>query len=322
MRNKVFVGAFLCLIACISWGAMFPVADRAFEHINPFYFTIYRYGTAAIILILLLLWREGLSAFRLEGKGLLLWFFGTMGFVIYNIGIFWGQNLLGEPGIMVASIMESVMPMISIVIVWIMFRNTPHIFTFVCVIIAFVGAALVITNGDIGSFLSATNQVIPSLITFIAVVGWVVYTMGGGSFQGWSALRYSTLSCAIGTLTALVIVLIATWTGYVSFPTWEITKAVSPHITFMVIFPGVIALVGWNYGISIIKPLNGLLFQNFVPVTTLTISFIQGNTITKFDVLGTVFIIFALIANNIYIRIQQRKTHQKVKHVKLQESPS
>lgn len=321
MRNKFFLGAFLCLIACISWGAMFPVANSAFQYINPFYFTIYRYGTAAIILILLLLWREGLSAFRLEGKGLSLWFFGTMGFVIYNIGIFWGQNLLGEPGIMIASIMESVMPMVSIIIVWILYRNTPHIFTFACVILAFIGAALVITKGDFTAFLSATNQMIPSLITFIAVVGWVIYTMGGEKFQSWSALRYSTLSCAIGTFTALIIVLIASWTGYVSFPTWEITKAVAPHISFMVIFPGVIALIGWNYGISIIKPLNGLLFQNFVPVTTLTISFIQGTMITRYDLLGTIFIIVALISNNLFARFKQRK-EKSLKQINLQKNVS
>src|SRR5699024_248389 len=182
------------------------------------YFTIYRYVTAAIILVLLLLWREGKEAFRLEGKGFSLWFFGTMGFTIYNIGIFWGQDLLGDPGIMVASIMESVMPMISIIIVWILFRNTPHIFTFGCVVIAFIGASLVITNGDFATFFTATNAMIPTLITFIAVVGWVVYTMGGDAFKSWSALRYSTLSCVLGTATALIIVLIATGTGHISLP--------------------------------------------------------------------------------------------------------
>lgn len=321
MRNKIFIGAMLCLIACISWGAMFPVANSAFKHINPFYFTIYRYGTVAIILLILLFLREGFSAFRLEDKGLILWFFGTMGFVVYNIGIFWGQDLLGEPGIMIASIMESVMPMISIIIVWLLFRNTPHYFTFVCVIVAFIGAALVITNGDLSAFLSATDRIIPSLITFAAVVGWVIYTMGGDSFRGWSVLRYSTLSCALGTFTALIIVLIASLMGYISFPTWEITKAVSPHITFMVIFPGLIALLGWNYGIRLIKPLNGLLFQNFVPVTTLAITFWQGMTITRYDILGTVFIIVALISNNLFLRFHARRKNT-TESFKLQEDAS
>lgn len=312
MKNKVLIGAFLCFIASVSWGAMFPVANHAFQNIDPFYFTIFRYGTVSIILVILLLWREGIKAFRLEGKGFALWFFGTMGFTVYNILIFFGQNLLGEPGIMVASIMESVMPMISIVIVWLLYRNRPHNFTLLCVIFAFIGASLVITKGDFGAFFSATSNMIPTFIIFISVIGWVVYTMGGESFPGWSILRYSTLSCLLGTLTAGVVVTIVTLSGYVSVPTLETIKIVSPHITFMALFPGLIALLGWNYGVSILKPLNGLLFLNFVPVTTLTISVIQGTLVTIYDVIGAAFIIISLIANNLYLRkLDQNKIQEK-----------
>ena len=107
MKNNVLLGAILCFIAAVSWGAMFPVAHDAFKHIDPFYFTIIRYGSVTLILIAILLWKEGKKAFRLEGKGLALWFFGTMAFTVYNLLIFWGEDLLGESGVMVASIMES-----------------------------------------------------------------------------------------------------------------------------------------------------------------------------------------------------------------------
>src|SRR5699024_9511003 len=108
---------------------MFPVANHAFLHINPFYFTLFRYIAVSMILVIVLYWKEGREAFKLEGRGLPLWFFGTMAFTIYNLLIFWGEDLLGEPGVMVASVMESLMPMISIVIVWILYRNRPHLFT-------------------------------------------------------------------------------------------------------------------------------------------------------------------------------------------------
>ena len=69
----------------------------------------------------------------------------------------------------------------------------------------------------------------------------------------------------------------------------------------MIIFPGLIALLGWNVGVSILSPINALLFINFVPVTTLVISIYQGHNITTFDIIGTVLIIFSLIANNILL---------------------
>ncbi|HLR52603.1 MAG TPA: DMT family transporter [Candidatus Avamphibacillus sp.] len=324
MKNKVLFGALLCFIASVSWGAMFPVANDAFHHIDPFYFTIFRYVAVTVILIPILLWKEGKQAFRLEGKGLSLWFFGTMAFVVYNLLIFWGEDLLGEPGVMVASVMESLMPMISIVIVWMLYRNRPPAFTLLCVLIAFVGASFVVTKGNYGAFFTATGDIIPTLFTFIAVIGWVVYTMGGEKFAGWSALRYSTLSCLLGTATAVVIVFIVTLTGYISVPTVETIQIVSPHLLFMIIFPGAIALVGWNIGVAILSPLNGLLFINFVPVTTVVISIFQGHQLTAFDYWGTAFIVISLISNNIFLRIREKKRDEEKEEYEgqIQESPS
>ncbi|WP_424236949.1 DMT family transporter [Bhargavaea ginsengi] len=313
MKNTVVWAAILCLISAVSWGAMFPVANHAFQHIDPFYFTLFRYGFVTFILVVWLVWKEGKDAFRFEGKGRLLWFFGTMAFAVYNLLIFWGQDLLGDPGTMIASIMESLMPMISIVIAWVFIRQRPHAFTMFCVVLGFVGASLVVTKGDFGAFFSASNAIIPSLLIFIAVVGWVVYTMGGTRFSndGWSALRYSTLSCLLGTATAAVVVIGVTLTGYVSFPTVETLTITSPHLAFMVIFPGVIALVGWNYGVSVITPLNGLLFLNFVPVTTLIIQIVQGVSVTAYDYIGTVFIVLSLLLNNLFLRLQQKDRETK-----------
>nr|WP_274365869.1 MULTISPECIES: DMT family transporter [unclassified Paenibacillus] len=322
MRNNALLGAILCFIAAVSWGAMFPVSHAAFSHIDPFYFTIIRYGSVTLILIAILLWKEGKKAFRFEGKGLHLWFYGTMAFTVYNLFIFWGEDLLGKPGVMVASIMESLMPMISILIGWMIFKKRTHLFTLGCVLVSFVGAMLVITKGDIQAFLGATDHFVPSMLIFIAVIGWVIYTIGGSKFRGWSALRYSTLSCLLGTSTAIVITAGASLFGYISVPSEESIRAVRPHLLFMIIFPGVIALLGWNVGVSILSPLNALLFINFVPVTTLVVSIFQGNGITVFDILGTVFIIVSLLSNNIFVRLLHRKQSKRAVLTHLRERTS
>lgn len=307
MKNRSLWGVLLCFVAAASWGAMFPVAHAAFAYIDPFYFTIIRYGTVSILLAALLLWKEGWRAFRLEGRGLKLWFYGTMAFAVYNLLMFWGEDLLGEPGVMVASIMESLMPMISIVIAWLCFRKRPHSFTLLCVAVSFVGAMLVITKGDLRVFAGAADQLVPSLLIFMAVVGWVIYTMGAKQFGDWSALRYSTLSCLLGTLTSVIVVAVATMAGYIEVPTGEVLRATAPHLAFMIVLPGLIAVLGWNIGVGILSPINALLFINFVPVTTLVVSAFQGNGITKADLMGTVLIILALLSNNLFARMAYRK---------------
>jgi len=313
--NRVMIGALLCFIAAASWGAMFPVAHSAFQYIDPFYFTVFRYGSVAVILAALLLWKEGARAFRLEGRGLSLWFFGTMAFTVYNLLIFWGEDLLGEPGVMSASIMESLMPMISILIGRLLFRKGVHRFTLVCVLASFIGAVLVITKGDFGAFAGTAGKLGPTALLFLAVVGWVIYTMGAEKFTGWSALRYSTLTCLLGTGTAIIITIGTTLAGYTAAPTFDALMDASPHLIFMIVFPGLIALLGWNAGVAILSPLNGLLFINIVPVTTLAVSVLQGYHVTAFDLIGTALIIASLLSNNLFVRMtlraQPHHRHQK-----------
>src|SRR5699024_5897700 len=129
MKHNIWLSVLLCGIASISWGSRFPVAKDAFYYINTFYFSLIRYNTFVVICDLLLYFIESKKRLRLEGKGLSIWFFGTMVFTIYNIFIFWGQDLLQYQGVLLASIMEALAPILSIFILWYVYNNRPHRFT-------------------------------------------------------------------------------------------------------------------------------------------------------------------------------------------------
>lgn len=315
-KGQMIVGAMACLIASMSWGAMFPVADHALEYIDPFYFSMIRYGAVSIVLVILLLIIEGKKAFRLEGKGKLLVFFGTMAFTVYNVLIFLGQMLMGKSGVMVASIMEALMPMISIGILWGYKHVKPKKYMIISMILAFIGAVFVITNGDIGFFLTLGDSFFSLSFMLIGVIGWVIYTMGGQSFRDWSTLRYSTLTCVLGTAVTGILTIIITMLGHVPVPSMETIFTIKYDLLFMMILPGIVALLSWNYGVKILSSVNGILFINFVPITTLVIMMIQGYKITIFDVVGTLLVIIALIRINIY----QRKEENMKKQI-LQEEP-
>ncbi|WP_415782926.1 DMT family transporter [Bacillus manliponensis] len=299
------LGALACLVASMSWGAMFPVADHALEYIDPFYFSLIRYGAVAIVLVLLLWMKEGKKAFRLEGKGKLLLFFGTMAFTVYNVLLFLGQMLMGKPGIMVASIMESLMPMISIMILWMFKSVKPKKYMITGMAIAFLGAFFVITKGDMSFFFTLQDHMLSLFFMFIGVVGWVVYTMGGKSFSDWSTLRYSTLTCVFGTIVTGIITFVVTQLGYIAVPTVETLSIVKYDLLFMMTLPGIVALLAWNYGVKVLSSINGILFINFVPITTLLVMMFQGYEITMFDAVGTLLVMIALIRNNIYQRREE-----------------
>lgn len=307
MKNNILIGAIFCAIASASWGAMFPVANHAFQYIDPFYFTIIRYLPVVLILIALLALTEGKKAFRTDGRGLVLWFFGTMGFTVYNLLIFFGQDLLADDGVLLASVMEALAPTISILILWFMHKNRPSLFTITCIIISFIGVLFVVTNGNMG-ILFGENRIVPLLILFVAAAGWALYTIGGSVFPTWSVLRYSTLSCLYGTLTATGVVIILTLVGYIDVPTFATLNTIKFNMLFMIFLPGLFALLFWNKGVVLLKPINAILFINFAPVTTIVIRLFQGHSISIYEITGVAIVCAMIIANNMYQRILTKKT--------------
>lgn len=303
----MFIGSLMAIFASASWGAMFPVAEHAFQYISPFYFTIIRYIPVAVILVMLLYFIEGKRSFKTDGNGFRLWFFGTMGFTVYNLFIFWGQNLLGGPGVLLASIMEALAPIVSILIVWFVKKSRPHAFTMFCIVAAFIGVLLVVTNGDF-SVLFGLNRLFPLVILLLAAVGWAIYTFGGNEFNGWSVLRFSALSSLYGTITATIVVTVLSIFGMVEVPTLHEVYMVRYDMLFMIFIPGLLALLLWNKGVEILKPINAILFINFAPVTTIIIRMLQGYPISVYEFSGAAIVCLAIVFNNVHQRMLMSKT--------------
>lgn len=309
-RPNILYGALLLIIASASWGAMFPVAAEIFKVISPFYFTLLRYLPVAILLAIILYVKEGASAFSTEGNTFMIWLFGSMGFTVYNLLIFIGQDQLGEPGILIASIMEAAVPIISVMVMWGYYRARPSNFTLVTIVIAFIGVLFVVTNGDFSTILGG-ERLMPLFLLFLAAVGWSLYTIGGSRLPKWSVLRYSTLSIIYGMTTTTVLVLIGTAMGKIEVPTMTEVLSVKYHLLFMILLPGLFALIGWNKGVQILTPINAALFINFAPVTTIVIRMIQGHTIQPFEIAGVGIVCSMIVANNVYTRFSQRKAMPK-----------
>jgi len=301
-RNKAAKGALLCLFTSVAWGAMFPVMGSALQKMDAFYLSVYRYSIMSVLLCAVLFLFEGRRSFRLDGKGKALWFYGTMAVAGYNLLVFWAQHRMGVSGTILASIMESMMPMITVPILWIGKRERPAAFTLLCVAVAFVGVLAVVTKGDFRSFLLSGDSLLATVVMFLGVVGWVVYTIGAERFGDWSPLRYTALSCLLGTVSADLIVFAATGFGYLRPPGLGALYAVRWELGYTVLVSGVAALLSWNAGVKLLKPINGMLFVNFVPVVTFLIAVLQGYRMTFYDAVGSALIIGALLLNNLFQR--------------------
>jgi len=178
----------------------------------------------------------------------------------------------------------------------------------------------VITKGDMSFFVTLKDNMFPLAFIFIGVVGWVIYTMGGQTCSDWSTLRYSTLTCVFGTTVTGIITVIITSLGYISVPSMGTISIVKYDLLFMMTLPGIVALLAWNYGVKILSSINGILFINFVPITTLAIMMMQGYQITMFDIIGTVLVIAALIRNNVCQRKEENINKRVLQEEQLRQA--
>ncbi|AZS15447.1 DMT family transporter [Paenibacillus lutimineralis] len=158
---------------------------------------------------------------------------------------------------------------------------------------------LVITNGDPSQIVQIKEYIGASLLIMLGALCWVIYTMGGSQFVGWSPLRYTALTTCFGSLMNILLILSATVFGALRAPSVERIGSAGAELLYMILIAGVLAVFTWNVGNKILKPENGMLFMNIVPVTSVTFSALQGVEVGRLQMAGTFIVIIALVINNL-----------------------
>lgn len=277
---------------------------HALTYIDPFNFTTFRYGIAGIAFALLLLFREGQNSFRLKGERWgLAWLFGTLGFAGFGFLVFLGQSLAGARGALTASIMMATMPMLGLLTIWALKKVRPHASTMSFILLSFSGVVLVITNGDVFAVLNSPISLAANLLLIAGALCWVLYTIGGSYFPGWSPLRYTTMTTLLGMISVVLIDLFLVGSGAISVPSAASIITIVPHLLYMALVAGLVAVLCWNVGNRIITPTNGVLFMDVVPITAFIVSALNGVVPTNMQITGAVITAMALVLNN----LNQRK---------------
>jgi drug/metabolite transporter (DMT)-like permease len=291
-------GVLIMMMTVLIWGGLFPVAKAALQTLDAFWVSAIRYGTAALLFVAILCWREGGAALRYHGKLLQASFFGIMGFTGFSILVFIGlARSRPEHGAIIMALQTPIAAFAH----WMLKGARPASFTLGCVAIAIIGVFMVITKGDLAHTF-AGGTFIGDVLIFLGAMSWVVYTIGAVSFPGWSALRFTTLTCLPGTVGIFVVTGIATLSGYVSIPAGATLASVGWELAYLALFTAVLAVLFWNMAIGYLGALNTMLLGNLVPVVTFAIRILQGHRFEAIELGGAALVVAALIANNLYLR--------------------
>ncbi len=298
MQTNQFKGVMIMLVTVLIWGGMFPVAKGALQTLDAFWLSSLRYGIAAPLFVAILCWREGGSALRYRGRFLKAAFYGFVGFSGFSILVFIG---LGKSRPEHAAIIMALQTPIAAFVHWALKGTRPANFTLACIAVAILGVFLVITKGDpVHAFSGGTF--LGDMLIFLGAMSWIAYTIGAVSFPGWSALRFTTLTCLPGTAGIFIITAVASLGGYVAAPALSTVASLGWELAYLAVLTVVLAVLFWNMAIGYLGALNTMLLGNLVPVVTFAIRILQGHRFETIELGGAALVVAALIANNLYLR--------------------
>lgn len=281
------------LTAAVSWGGMFPISAALLHRIDPVQLSAERYAIAALVLLAIAALREGPRALRTEGRLGRIVPLGLAGFTGYNILTMFGVKLAGPQH---AALLMATMPALTMLVQSARNRVAPPAGRIPFVVAAFVGVALVIFGGGgAGSAGSLAGDV--ALVA--AALCWVVYTIGAGSVPGWSPLRYTALTAAVGASGLVVIAAAGIALGALHAPHMRTLIDTAPAMAYMALIAGVYAVLAWTTGVRGLGPQRTSLFINIVPIVTFTIAIALGTRPTLLEAFGALLTIAALVGDNL-----------------------
>jgi drug/metabolite transporter (DMT)-like permease len=266
ITQRRFTGVDGALLAVVFiWGANFVVMKQAFSEIDPLAFNVVRLTLAAIILMLVLVIREGWQPIPKSDWGKLIWL-GLLGNFFYQIPFILGLKLTTPEN---SSLLIATIPvwaaMLAMILGW--ERITRRIWT--GILLSFAGVLLVTTASARFSFNSSGFW--GDLLTLGAAACWAAYTVFSKELLGrYSPLRVSALALVAGVMGLWVISLPAVITfSWLEVPAWAwVTIAYSGALSIA------LAYVIWATGVKHVGAARTAVYNNLVPVVTFLLAYL------------------------------------------------
>jgi len=301
MRGRsTLVGAAFATITAVTWGGQFVVGKSALDRVNAFPLSTVRYAGAAGLWLIVLAAVEGRGALRLDGRGLRLFWLGSLGFAGFNLLAYTG---LAHSRPQSASLIVALAPLLTALVLWRRTGTRPTRVTFGFLALALSGVVLVISGGHPSTIVSGSIGWGDALV-LAGVFSFVLYGLGAAQFRDFSPLRYTTLTAALGWITMAAATAVALGAGLVPMPSGSALLSTTPQIAYLALPGAFIAVLTWNAAIGLIGAQNAVLFGNLIPVTTFAIEIVRGYRPNAVELAGAALTIAALVANNLAARRQ------------------
>lgn len=293
----------MALVTVVIWGVQFPIAKSAFETVDAFHSAIVRFGIPAMILVIILVMREGRSALAFNRETREVGFLGVVGMCGAPSLIF-GGLMFTRPEI--AAIIVATQPIMTVIAQRFAGGTRPGIVSISCIALAFLGVVTVVTQWRTDLQLTQ-RELLGDFMAVIGAICWVIYTIAIGRFKHWSSLRVTTVSMVSGAAANTLLAFILVALGFLQRPSISDWYIVRYEMAFLAFIGVLIAMTCWNIGTRKLGPLNAMLFINLIPIVTFMVRYYQGYRFTWVELLGVGMVITALLTQNMVMRYRMAR---------------
>jgi len=296
MQTKTPTLTYLKLI-CVAlfWGGTF-IAGHIVAHAMPHIIAAAGRFLIASVLLLALAWKREGGLPKLNKSQIHATFaLGATGIFAYNLCFFAALERMpaGRSALFVA-----LSPIVTALSMALLFHERLNFKKWLGIAIAFVGAAIVITRGDLAGAASDISKSIGSGEIFMlgSVTAWTAYTiLGRHALKGLSPIAATTYA----SLWGLGLLLLGSVPALPKLNPAEISWQVIAAIAYLGIFGTVIGFVWYYEGVKSIGPARTAVFNNLVPVFGISMSALMlGEPILASMVIGGLLVIAGVSLTN------------------------
>jgi drug/metabolite transporter (DMT)-like permease len=285
-------------------GATFNLAKYTIGYFSPSSAAAWRFGLAAVVMLIILIFTEGIKKSQLKKNAISYIVLGVVGIFGFNTLFFVGLKYTSPVN---GALIMGLNPLLTTIFARMILKESITKKQVIGILFALIGVLLVITHGSIETIktLSISGG---DLIIFAGNVCWALYGVLGRRFiKDATPLSTTTYTMITGAVSLIVVSLFTS--NPVSLP--NIPVGAWGAIAFMAFFTSVLGYLWWNQGIKEIGASKTSLFFNLVPVVTMIISFVIGTPITVFQIFGAVLVILGVLTASGVINIPKHHSEKQ-----------
>lgn len=288
--------------ACFFWAGNMVVARMMSDYLGGWHVVAVRCSASALLFLVLLRIIEPDQRLKWRPLGIGL-FMALTGVVGYQGLLYFGVRMTS---VINTSLIHATAPLVTMVMAAIYLRSPIQRSQLIAGLISLAGVVVIVSQGN-WQVLAAAELVRGDILIMLATVSFAAYSVVGRKVMSQrSVLELTTM---ITIWAAVIAMPMAGWEAQ-SVPARWGWQAIA-GMTYITIFPGVLAMLAWNFAVKVVGPAESMLYMNTVPVIAVLMSVsLLGEQLLPSHLVGGGMVLAGCFGSVLLTQIAMRPANQ------------